>query len=347
MKKAIIAVAALSTLASAEINAKLGTYAAFQGQTRKNYDGNLELGYVRAELYSTVTSDNGVGAFVRVRAQNLNPSGARGISSGDDFQIVNAMFTITPKNDYLNFQVGRWEETYKEQALYFGRYALQNPGQTGSGSFLTQEVSMDAAKVFTKFGKNLKNNIQVGILAKGGQDKDTTRSNFNDLNLMVSWSGNALKDRLRLDVFGNFAIARQDGNIDKSSQSAVAFNGEWDILENVKGLSLRGELGLTNLADVSNNTWGTFGISLPTGGVLDMLAADFEIHKNRVNGSWLDETNKGTEFNSNLGWFVQVAKVFKETVRWDIGFGVDPSGDGVGSQDKSDIGVISRIGFRF
>lgn len=336
MKKLGLLVATMATLVSADVTAKLGTYAAFQGQTRKDFDGNLEMGFVRAELYSTVSSDIGIGAFVRIRMQNLKVNGGRGNGGGDDFQIVNAQFNINPLDELLQFHIGRWEENYKENALHYGRYLFGNDG-ISSGSFLTQETSVDAIKAITAFGTKVNNEVHVALLP---QTDGNDWSNFNNINLMTRWQGAFLEKKLRLDIGGNFAVAREN---DDDKIHRMTFNGEYDLW---KDISIRGELGLLNLEDLDGNVWGTWGLSIPTGGILDMAAVDFELNKTRNQGeTWLGGGTLEDDFN--LGWFVHVAKVFKEHVRWDIGFGVDPGGDSVNSRKKGDIGVVSRIGLRF
>jgi hypothetical protein len=178
------------------------------------------------------------------------------------------------------------------------------------------------------------------ITAPDGTTSIKDWNNFNNINMMVQWRGNMLEDKLRLDIGGNFAIAREDEN---NKINRMMFNAEYDIIE---GLSVRGELGLLDLSDLEDDVWGTWGISIPTKGVLDMLSADFEYHSSRdTTEGWLNGGPADSDLN--LGWIIQVAKVFKEVVRWDIGFGVDPGADGFNSRTSSDIGVISRIGLRF
>ena len=94
------------------------------------------------------------------------------------------------------------------------------------------------------------------------------------------------------------------------------------------------EYGVTDLADIAQNSWFLFGLQVPAWKILDRLLLEVEYKQKR----------NGVNTRQDAAWMVVMRKKWRK-ITFDLNVGADPRS--LGSKDAADVGGIFRTTLKF
>ena len=220
---------------------------------------------------------------------------------------------ITVPVSIATLTLGRWYEKYTP-AKYFGRYLLE-ANSRGNGSFCTNYTIVNGIKTAIRVIESAKTDVELGFLPQS--------TAWDNDYILAAISSNPI-EALKFNIGADIQVARPDTLSKINRLSGTVY---YAIM---KDLSAYAEVGIVDLSAASDNMWILGGLSIPTGGFMNLLNAEIEYKKDRL----------GAGADGDLAWML-IAMKQVSVLKLYLNIGADPRG--VASTKPSEIGMHFRV----
>lgn len=321
----LLAGAVVSSAFSAEMKVKPSTAFQMTKKAAVATEGNIDDAFVRAEVKLSGKLDKGVHGLAHLRLESR-------FANDKDISLKIRQCYLAVPVSIVTMQGGRWYETYTA-GYYFGRFLFGVKKNLGSGSMNTNynvvdgfRLQADIEKIKTSFHAAVLSGKYVIQSAVEPWESDEWVS-FDDVSTMLRISSEPIEG-LKLGVGGLVHTLVPDGS---ERMDRLDVHAGYRILEK---LALSVEYGMTDLSDVSQNSWFLFVLEVPAWKILDRLQLEVEYKQKR----------NGVDTRQDAAWMVLLRKKWRG-VTVDLNVGADPQS--LKSLDAGDIGGTMRTTLKF